>query len=353
MRHTLTQLNDISLPGIDIDELRSTEQLYRFRAPASYLQLIDPTDPEDPIRKIVIPDRLEMRALGGLDPTDEAIYTPVKGLQHKFSDTALLLVTSNCAAYCRYCFRKRLFQPENNDVPRVLDEPLDYIRAHPEINNVILSGGDAFSLPTEKLIAILESLCAIDSVRIIRIGSKTPAFDPQRILKNTRLLDALARLSDGRIQFYLMAHFDHSREVTAAARQSIRMLRRAGLTCLNQCPLVDGVNTMKGALSELFDEMAFIGCHQYYVFHCRPTDGNSHFMLPLDKAFSIFERESRSGSGLSKTARYCIAHKAAKLQVLCVDGSQVFLKYLQAHKNELTGQTFWHSLSDSLEDSML
>jgi lysine 2,3-aminomutase len=341
------------MPGVDAAALAQTEDLYRFRAPSAYLELIDPTDPDDPIRKLVIPDARELAPLRSLDPTQEASFTPVPGLQHKFSDTALLLVTANCAAYCRYCFRKRLFQPSSEEVPRTLLAAVNYIKDHPEINNVILSGGDAFSLPTPRLIALIESICSIDTVRVIRIGSKTPAFDPTRILRDTQLLETFQRLSSSGKQFYLMAHFDHPREVTGPAIEAVRTLARAGLTCLNQCPLIDGVNSAEGVLSELFDKMAFIGCPQYYVFHCRPTDGNGHFILPLGEAFAIFERESRYGSGLSKTARYCVAHPSGKLQVLAMQGHRVLLRYLQACDPSLTGTTFWHTASESLDDISL
>jgi lysine 2,3-aminomutase len=284
--------------------------------------------------------------LASLDPTKEALFTVAPGLQHKFRDTALLLTTTNCAGYCRFCFRKRLFQPSSEEVPKDFGAAFDYIERHPEISNVILSGGDAFSLKTPQLDALLSRIALIEHVRIIRIGSKTPAFDPLRITADSDLLALLNRISLAGKQLYLMAHFDHPREVTPRAVQAIHALARVGMTCLNQCPLLNGVNTAEGVLNELLEQVAFIGYPQYYVFHCRPTDGNEHFMLPLRDGFSIFEREMRAGSGLSKTARYCIAHPKGKLQVLAEVDGKLLLKHLQACDTNLSGGTFWLSTAE-------
>ena len=349
MKKTLSRLREIPATLADTAILAPVESLYRFRVPNSYLQLIDHLDPRDPIRALVIPDVRELEPLGTLDPTNEAKYTVLPGLQHKFPNTGLLLVTRNCAGYFRYCFRKRLFQSTSDEVPRSLDSAFQYIAEHPEITNVILSGGDALSLPTPRLFAILEMICRIESVRVVRIGSKSPAFDPERIIEDKDLLAGLEGLDVYGKQFYLMAHFDHPREVTEKASQSIRLLARAGMTCLNQCPLINGLNSDAGVLSELFEKMAFLGCPQYYVFHCRPTAGNSHFVIPLKQAFEIFERETRAGSGLSKTARYCYAHPEAKLQILCLEGDRALVKVLQSHYASATGATFWHNIADSLD----
>ncbi|MEQ6342805.1 MAG: radical SAM protein [Gammaproteobacteria bacterium] len=349
MRRVLTRVQQIPTALLDASDLSETESAYRFRVPTQYLDLIDFDDPNDPIRKLVIPDIRELRPVESLDPTKEAQSTVAPGLQHKFPDTGLLLCTTNCAAYCRFCFRKRLFQPSSQEVPHEFSPALLYIAEHPEITNVILSGGDALAMKTSQLINLLNRIADIASVRVIRIGSKTPAFDPARILRDSTLIQGLEAISERGKQLYLMAHFDHPREVTREAKQSVKLLARTGLACLNQCPLLRGVNTDNGVLGNLFEQMEFIGCPQYYVFHCRPTDGNEHFMLPLDEAFSIFERESHVGSGLSKTARYCITHPTGKIQVLALEGSRVLLKYLQACDTERTGRTFWHPVSEVMD----
>jgi len=350
MRKTITRLSQVPSHLAIPAKAESTEAIYRFRAPAKYLELIDPGDPDDPIRKLILPTAQELAPFDSLDPTSELSFTVAPGLQHKFPDTALLLSTVNCAGYCRYCFRKRLFQPNNTEVPSDFTSAVDYVRRHAEVTNVLLSGGDPLSLRTAQLLSLLEAVSAIDHVKIIRLGSKTPAFDPERILDDSALLQGLEKIADSGKQVYLIAHFDHPRELTVRAKASVKLLQKAGVSCLNQCPLLNGVNTASGVLNHLFEEVAAIGCPQYYVFHCRPTDGNTGFALPLLEAFSIFERETRDGSGLSKTARYCIAHPKGKLQVLASDGSRLLLKFIQAHEPKVTGVTFWHDADADLRN---
>jgi lysine 2,3-aminomutase len=350
----ITDVSKLSAHGLPIAGSSAAAELYKFRVPSSYLELINPLDIDDPIKKLIIPHDDELMALRTLDPTDEAANTQVPGLQHKFPDTALLLVTKNCAGYCRYCFRKRIFQPHSDEVPRSLDSALAYIREHSEINNVILSGGDALFMPTTKLLNLLKKISDIDSVRVIRIGSKMPAFDPVRITGDDELLRGIEQIgSTSNVQIYLMAHFDHPREVTTRSRMAIRALARAGVSCLNQCPLLNGVNSGPGVMSELFSAMEFIGCPQYYVFHCRPTDGNAQFTMPLRAAFDVFEREMRFGSGLSKTARYCIAHPRAKLQVVSILEGNVLIKILQACDVDKTGMFIFHPIDSSPDDLVL
>lgn len=341
MRKTLTRIDQLPIKLVQSEELTKIEEIYKFRVPSHYTSLIDWSNEKDPIKRLVVPDIRELTPVESLDPTEESLFTVAPGLQHKYRDTALLLCSSDCAAYCRFCFRKRLFQPANEEVPRDFSLALQYLESHTEISNVILSGGDALSLSSTKLGWLLRNLSAIQHVKIIRIGSKTPAFNPSRITSDKDLLAMLADISSQGKQLYLMAHFDHPKEVTPEAHRAIRSLMNAGLSCLNQCPLLKGINSDQGILNELFEQMSYIGCPQYYVFHCRPTDGNKHFMIPLPEAFDIFTRESREGSGLSKMARYCIAHPKGKLQVLTTDGERLLLKYLQSCDPNLSGTSFW------------
>ncbi|MCA9730456.1 MAG: 4Fe-4S cluster-binding domain-containing protein, partial [Candidatus Eisenbacteria bacterium] len=164
--------------------LAPVQQQFAFRANDYYLELIDWDDPADPIRQLVIPRVEELSPWGELDASNEQAVTVARGVQHKYSDTALLLCNEVCGAYCRYCFRKRLFMDGNDEVTNDVSAGLQYIARHPEISNVLLTGGDPLLMSPRKLREILSQLRRIPHVQIIRLGSKMPAFDPWRILHN-------------------------------------------------------------------------------------------------------------------------------------------------------------------------
>ncbi|MDY6895345.1 MAG: 4Fe-4S cluster-binding domain-containing protein, partial [Thermotogota bacterium] len=173
----------------ELKELQPVEEKYKFRANEYYLDLINWKDKNDPIRKIIIPNVEELEEWGLEDASREHSYTISKGLQHKYRDTALLLVNDVCGSFCRFCFRKRLFKNVGKEVVRTreIDQDLDYIRKHEEITNVLLTGGDPLLLSTNKLKSIIESINEIDHIKIIRIGTKTPAFNPFRIISDETL----------------------------------------------------------------------------------------------------------------------------------------------------------------------
>ena len=181
----LTRLEQI--PQLDSDEREQLEKVneqFVFRSNEYYQSLIDWDDPEDPIRRIIMPDVQELDDWGQLDASNEEKYTKVKGLEHKYTSTALLLVNEVCAAYCRFCFRKRLFMNENEEVTKDVSDGLEYIREHPEVTNVLLTGGDPMIMSTSKLEPIIQKIREIDHVKIIRIGTKIPAFNPYRIIND-------------------------------------------------------------------------------------------------------------------------------------------------------------------------
>ena len=189
----LTKLEQIpQLSQGEINRLDEVNDKFVFRTNDYYQSLIDWDDPEDPIRRIVIPDVQELDEWGQLDASDEESYTVAKGLEHKYDSTALLLVNEVCAAYCRFCFRKRLFMDENEEVTKDVSEGLEYIRTHKEISNVLLTGGDPLIMSTSKLEPIIQKIREVDHVNIIRIGTKIPAFNPMRIY-NDPSLEAMFR----------------------------------------------------------------------------------------------------------------------------------------------------------------
>lgn len=310
--------------------LAAVASRYAFRVNGEYLNLIDWTDPDDPIRRLVIPSLGELDPWGKLDASNEERYTVAPGCEHKYADTALLLCTEACGAYCRYCFRKRLFMDSNSEARVDVEPGLRYIAAHREISNVLLTGGDPLMLSTRRLSEILHALRRIPHVRTIRIGSKMPAFNPRRILDDHELLRLLRTTSRPRRRVYLMAHFDHPRELTDAAVRALDALLHNGVVLCNQCPLLAGINDSPPVLRELFDRLAHAGCPPYYLFQGRPTAGNAPFRVPLVRGYQIYLEAVDRLSGLAKRARFVMSHETGKIEVVGVDDERIYLRYQRA-----------------------
>jgi lysine 2,3-aminomutase len=321
----ITQLSDEQKVRLDV-----VSQRFAFRSNEYYQELIDWDDPMDPIRRVVIPIEGELEQWGELDVSDEGLYTKVKGLEHKYKETALLLVNNVCGGYCRFCFRKRLFMDDNDEVVNDITEGLNYIREHQEITNVLLTGGDPLVMSTNKLENIIRSIREIDHVRIIRIGTKMPAFSPARILNDPSLLEMIERYTSNTKKIYIMLHFNHRRELADASIEGINRLQKAGAITVNQTPLIRGINDDPLVLSKLFDEMSFIGVPSYYVFQCRPTLGNKSYSVPLEEAYEIFVGSLARGSGLAKRARFVMSHTTGKIEVVGMTGEHIFFRYHQS-----------------------
>ena len=322
------------------DRLGPVAARYVFRANDYYLGLIDWDDPEDPIRQLIIPREEELTEWGKLDASNEESVTVARGVQHKYSDTVLLLCNEVCGAYCRYCFRKRLFMDENDEVTNDVSEGLRYIAGHPEVTNVLLTGGDPLLMSTRRLVEIFEALRAIPHVRIIRLGTKMPAFDPYRVLNDPDLQKAFRTYSTARQRIYLMAHFDHPRELTDVAIRGIDTCIRNGVICVNQCPLIRGINDDPYVLAEMYATLSYIGCTPYYLFQGRPTAGNEPYEIPIVEGWNIFQRALTLGSGLARRARYCMSHETGKVEILGIDDECLYLRYHQAKFDDDLGRFF-------------
>jgi lysine 2,3-aminomutase len=327
----ITKIDQVAALGQDEKELlRPAAEKFAFRSNDYYQSLIDWDDPDDPIRKIVMPHVQELDEFGAMDASSEASYTVLKGLEHKYEDTALLLVNNVCGAYCRFCFRKRLFTDDNDEVVNDVTEPIRYIGLHSEINNVLLSGGDPLVMSTGRLEPLIRKLREIDHVKIIRIGSKMPAFNPYRIVNDPSLLEMLSKYSTEEKRIFVMAHFNHPRELTEPALQGLRLLQRAGAITVNQTPIIRGVNDKADVIAELQRRLAANGVLPYYLFICRPTSGNEPFIVPVEEAFEIFEASQQNLSGIAKNARLCMSHKTGKVEVVARLGSQIIFRYRRA-----------------------
>jgi len=307
--------------------LKKVTKKFAFRANDYYLSLIDWSNEDDPIRRIIIPHEGELIPWGKLDASEEAHYAKTLGLEHKYSDTALLLVNNICGGFCRFCFRKRLFMNEDSEVTHNISPNLQYIRNHPEISNVLLSGGDPLIMSTKKLESFIQRIRCIEHVKIIRIGTKMPAFNPYRITEDPSLTEMLNRYSLPQKRIYIMTNFNHPRELTPISIDAITRLLEAGTIVINQTPLIRGVNDDPDTLAELFRSLSFMGISSYYVFQCRPTLGNRIYAVPVAESYEIFRKARMQVSGLAGTARFIMSHSTGKIEVAGTTPEHIYMQY--------------------------
>ncbi|WP_045221354.1 KamA family radical SAM protein [Desulfonatronum thioautotrophicum] len=336
----ITNITELSgLAPEDRERLRPVMDTFAFLSNEYYLSLINWDDPDDPIRKVIVPCEEELQDWGHLDPSNESKYSVMQGVQHKYESTAVFLASDACGGYCRFCFRKRLFiHPEQREFLTDVDAALDYVRDHPEINNVLITGGDGLMLPTARLERIVAGLREIHHVRIIRVGTKLMAYNPYRVLDDPELVRLVERYSLPDRRMYFMLHFNHPREITEQSIAACNLLHRAGAVLCNQTPMLRGVNDSPEVLGELFNTLSFIGVPPYYVFLCRPTVGNLPFAVPIEQAHNIFLGAKSICSGLAKRARLTMSHATGKIEVLASTSDQMIFRYHRAASPEQSAE---------------
>jgi lysine 2,3-aminomutase len=284
----------------ELEAIGRLEADYKLAIPPYYFSLIDPHDPADPIRLQSVPSPLEAENPSGYeleDPLEEDKDSPVPGLTHRYPDRVLLITTPNCSMYCRYCTRKRatLTRGGWEGVSKDDERMIDYVRANPQIRDVIVSGGDPLTLPLGKLRYYLESLKEIDHVDVIRIGTRVPVTLPQR-LYDPELIDLLEATE----KVYIQTHFNHPREITPEAARVCKTLLRAGMPINNHAVLLKGVNDDLATIRALLRGLLRIKVRPYYLFHCDPVIGAGHFRTSVWKGLEIMEglRGHMSGIGI-------------------------------------------------------
>ena len=301
----------------ELEALGRLESEYKLAIPPYYFSLIDPDDPNDPIRLQSVPSPLEAENPSGFeldDPLEELKDSPVPGLTHRYLDRALLVTTPNCTMYCRYCTRKRatLTRGGWEGVSADDERMIQYVREHREIKDVIVSGGDPLTLPLGKLKYYLDSLKAINHVDVIRIGTRVPVTLPQRLYD-----PELIELLESAEKVYIQTHFNHPREVTPEAMRACKSLLRAGMPINNHTVLLKGVNDDVGTMRSLFRALLRAKVRPYYLFHCDPVTGAGHFRTSVWKGLEIMEglRGHMSGIGIPT---YVIdgQHGAGKIPVM-------------------------------------
>lgn len=268
------------------DGVRKCLGTLRMAITPYYLSLIDPNDPHDPIRRQAIPTALELyqAAADQLDPLHEDADSPVPGLTHRYPDRVLLLITDQCSMYCRHCTRRRFAgQHDCALAMEKIDRCIDYVAAHPEVRDVLLSGGDALMVSDEVLERILKKLRAIPHVEIIRLGTRTPVVMPQRI--TAELCNMLKKYHP----FWLNTHFNHPNEITEDSARACAMLADAGIPLGNQSVLLAGVNDCVHVMKTLVQGLVKIRVRPYYIYQCDLSMGLEHFRTPVSKGIEIIE----------------------------------------------------------------
>lgn len=327
----ITDIGKISgLSEKEKTNLKKVTDKYEFKVNDYYLSLIDWKNKKDPIRRIVIPELLEMDRWGSYDPSKEKSNLVMPGMQHKYRSTALLLVSGTCGSICRFCFRKRIFIKKGEAGCVDINKAAAYIKKHKEITNVLLTGGDPLMLPTRKLSEIIGKLRKVKTAQIIRIGTKMPAYNPDRILKDPSFAAMVRKYSEDERKIYFMVHFNHPRELTPKAIKALNVLIRAGAIMANQTPLLRGINDNVETLARLLRKLSFMGVPPYYVFQCRPTLANKDFAVPVEEGYRIFEKAKSHCSGLAKRAKFVMSHATGKIEVVGLTEDRIFFKYHRA-----------------------
>jgi KamA family protein len=315
-------------------DLEQVVAVHPMNIPRYYLSLIRPDDPNDPIRKMCVPGSEELIVVGSMGDTTKDPYGDDKhdkgnGILHKYSYTALVVATEYCAMYCRHCFRKRMVGLSNDQTVRNFQEASKYIADHPEISNVVISGGDPFLLPTEVIEAMLESLKDIPHLNYVRLGSRAPVVYPMRFFE-PELLEVLRRFNREKTLF-VPTHFNHPREITPEAAQAVLNLREAGLNVHNQAVFLRGVNDDVETLTKLMNDLVRIGINPYYLYQCMPVARvRHHFQVPLKEGVDIVDRARQQMDGHAKRFKFIIGHDIGKLEICGRVDDKLILKQIHA-----------------------
>ncbi len=283
--NTLEELSQvINLTPAEIEGIRSHH--FRVDITPYFASLMDPDDPNCPIRRQVIPTNRELAAFDGMvqDSLNEEAHSPVPGLVHRYPDRVLMLVTTQCASYCRYCTRSRIVGDPSAQFSRGdYDRQIEYIAATPQVRDVLLSGGDPLLLPPKVLEDILRRLRAIEHVEIIRIGSRVPVFMPQRITPElTEMLRSFHPL-------WMNIHFNHAKELTAEVATALARLADAGIPLGAQTVLLAGINDSVEVMRELIHKLVRNRVRPYYLYQCDLVEGAGHFRTTISKGIEIIE----------------------------------------------------------------
>ncbi|MBI5214848.1 MAG: KamA family radical SAM protein [Ignavibacteriae bacterium] len=278
--------------GFDKDLADRLNKFFHIRINPYYLSLI--RHPGDPIWLQCIPDAKELMDDGlPEDPLAEDSHSPVPSIVHRYPDRVLFLTTSQCSMYCRFCTRKRKVGDSTKINMKYIQDGIDYIAKHPEIRDVILSGGDPLTLTDVMVEKILKGLRQIPHVEMIRLGTKIPCVLPQRITPK------LCKIIKKYHPVYVNTHFNHPWECTPEAKRACEMLADAGVPIGNQAVLMRGVNDDAEVMKELFRKLLTMRVRPYYLYQADITKGTDYFRTPVSKGLEIMDKLRGHTSGLA------------------------------------------------------
>jgi lysine 2,3-aminomutase len=292
LRNRVRHLDDLErIVHLTEDERTAVERRtgpLPFAITPYFLSLLDPDNPDQPLRRTMIPVTDEyLRTKGEAeDPLAEEKDSPLPGIVHRYPDRVLFLVANSCASNCRYCTRSRMVEnPDNNSIfyQAQWEQAIAYIESHAEVRDVLLSGGDPLTLSDEKLDWLLSRIHRIPHVEFIRIGTKVPVVMPQRITASlTRVLKRYHPL-------WISIHFTHPEELTAETREACGRLADAGIPLGSQTVLLAGINDTVETMKRLMHDLLKMRVKPYYLYQCDPIIGSSHFRTPVQKGLEIIQ----------------------------------------------------------------
>jgi len=290
VRNRITTVKDLEkYITLDEEELNTVDNVlgqFRMAITPYYLTLINPDNKKDPVRLQAVPALDEMHI--GLHDLDDPLHedgdSVVPGLTHRYPDRVLFLITDMCSMYCRHCTRRRFAgQQDTGSKMDNVDKAIEYIRNHPEVNDVLLSGGDALLVSDARLEYIISELRKIDHVGVIRIGSRTPVVMPQRITED------LVNMFKKYHPIWINTHFNHPKELTPEAKRALDLMANAGIPLGNQSVLLKGVNDCVNIMKKLVKRLIEVRVRPYYIYQCDLSKGIEHFRTLVSKGIEIIE----------------------------------------------------------------
>jgi len=307
IRHAVTTVDALaaSLP-LTARELDGARRAAREGLPLSitpyYLSLVDRDDPRCPVRLQCVPDAREAEAVPGdlVDPLGEVAHEVAPHLVQRYPDRALLLATDRCAVYCRFCTRSRMVGDGGGARSmQALAPAFVYLEAHPEVRDVIVSGGDPLAMATSRLVPLLERLRAIPSVETIRLATRVPVTLPMRVTRE--LTQALRRLHP----IWVMTHFNHPKELTRESLAACARLVDAGFPVMNQTVLLRGINDDAATLERLFRGLVRGRVRPYYLLQADPVGGTGHLRTSIATGLAIMEQLQGRLTGIALPKLIC------------------------------------------------